>query len=203
MNGKGVAFGFLAALGCARTTLPPPHPVRVAPAVAISPDPSSQAVAKAPRVPGVRERGAWSSAPLIDFDDLAPVGPRGDAPSAKLAAAAGHPVRMIGFMARMEIPPAGGGFYLTRRQVDCDEAGGGSADLPPDAVRVVGPVAAATASSGSPAAAAPAAPAAPPVAYVHVPGRIEVEGTLDLGAREEPDGTVSRVRIVLGERGGS
>jgi hypothetical protein len=201
MNGKGVAFGFLAALGCARATLPPLHPLRAAPTVASASDPSSHAGAKAPRAPGIRERGAWSSAPLIDFDDLAPVGPRGDAPSAKLAAAAGHPVRMIGFMARMEIPPAGGGFYLTRRQVDCDEAGGGSADLPPDAVRVVGPVAAAAASSGSPAPAAP--PAAADQVHAYVPGRIEVEGTLDLGAREEPDGTVSRVRIVLGERGGS
>jgi hypothetical protein len=101
---------------------------------------------------------------------------------------------MIGFMARMEIPPAAGGFYLTRRQVDCDEAGGGSADLPPDAVRVVGPAAASAAAGGS---------ATTPAVQVYVPGRIEVQGTLDLGAREESDGTVSRVRIVLGEKGGS
>jgi hypothetical protein len=196
MNGRGVAFVFLAALGCAPATLPPRHPVRVAPlAAATSPDLPSQAVAKASPAPGVRE-----SAPLIDFDDLVPVGPRGDVPSAKLAAAEGKPVRMIGFMARMEIPPAAGGFYLTRRQVDCDEAGGGSADLPPDAVRVVGPVAPPAASNGSPA---PTAGQVQAHAHAYVPGRIEVVGTLDLGAREEPDGTVSRVRIVLGERGGS
>jgi hypothetical protein len=199
MNGKGVAFVFLAALGCAPATLPPPHPVRVAPLAAVtSPDLPSHAVAKAAPAPGVRE-----SAPLIDFDDLVPVGPRGDAPSAKLVAAAGKPVRMIGFMARMEIPPAAGGFFLTRRQVECDEAGGGGADLPPDAVRVVGPVAPPAAPSGSPAPTAPTAAQVQAHAHAYVPGRIEVVGTLDLGAREEPDGTVSRVRIVLGERGGS
>ncbi len=162
--------------------------------MATSPDLSSRAVPKAPGPSGTRGRAGASPAPLIDFDDLLPGGPRGDVPSSRLAAAAGRPVRMIGFMARMEIPPAAGGFYLTRRQVDCDEAGGGSADLPPDAVRVVGPAAASAAAGGS---------ATTPAVQVYVPGRIEVQGTLDLGAREESDGTVSRVRIVLGEKGGS
>jgi hypothetical protein len=83
---------------------------------------------------------------------------------------------MVGFMARMEYPPAGG-FYLTRIPVDCDEMGAGTGDLPPDSVLVhIVP-----------------APATVPF----VPGPVEIIGTLKVGRQEGTDGQVSHVQLVL------
>ena len=83
---------------------------------------------------------------------------------------------MVGFMAHMEQAPAGA-FYLTSRPVSCDEMGAGTGDLPLDTVRVN------------------IVPAPKEVAFV--PGPIEVTGVLELGRREEPDGAVSHIRLVL------
>jgi hypothetical protein len=96
--------------------------------------------------------------------------------SRTLVSAQGKRVRMVGFMARMEQAPTGA-FYLTSRPVSCDEMGAGTGDLPLDAVRVN------------------LVPAPSEVAFV--PGPIEVTGVLDLGPREEPDGAVSHIRLVL------
>jgi hypothetical protein len=98
-------------------------------------------------------------------------------PSAKATRLVGKRVRMVGFMARMEVPPKGG-FYLVPRPVDADEAGGGTADLPPHSVLVV-----------SRSAAGQQLP--------HIEGAVEVTGTLELGNRADQDGRVSAIRLVL------
>jgi hypothetical protein len=127
----------------------------------------------APGVPPPRTVGSYVA---LAFGDLYQRGARLE-PTERLLAARGQRVRIVGFMARMERPPADG-FYLTRRPLFCDEGGGGTGDLPPDAIRVevVGP------GSGT-------------VAYI--PGPIEIIGVLQLGAKEHPDGGVSYVRILL------
>src|SRR5262245_34738385 len=58
------------------------------------------------------------------------------APSAKALSLAGKRVHMTGFMVEMEIPPRGG-FFLAARPLHCDEAGGGTADLPLESVLVL------------------------------------------------------------------
>jgi hypothetical protein len=84
---------------------------------------------------------------------------------------------MIGFMAHLEQPPQGV-FYLCARPIEVDEAGGGTADLPVDAVRVV--VRSAAGRSVAPIGRA-----------------VEVTGKLDIGARVESDGSVSHIRLLL------
>lgn len=122
-----------------------------------------------------------AAAPPLDlhFEDFFERGPSKStlAPSAALLAARGKRVRLVGFMAQMDLPPPQG-FYLTRRPLVCDEAGGGTADLPPDAVRVL-------------------VIPAPAVAIPFVPGPIEVVGRLDVGRLEESNGTVSQIRLLL------
>jgi hypothetical protein len=98
-------------------------------------------------------------------------------PSAKATRLVGKRVRMVGFMARMEVPPKGG-FYLVPRPVHADEGGGGTADLPPQSVLVV-----------SRSAAGQELP--------HIEGAVEVIGTLELGNRADEDGRVSAIRLVL------
>ena len=99
-------------------------------------------------------------------------------PSPKLLGAAGRRARILGFMAHMELPPVDG-FYLTSRPLFCGEGGAGTADLPPETVLVK----------------VLSAPTNLP--FVFVPGPLDITGTLDVGRREEPDGTVSHVRLLL------
>lgn len=116
-------------------------------------------------------------APTLRFEDFFVPGQAPLVPSRQLLAARGQRVRIVGFMAEMELPPAQG-FYLTSRPISCDEAGGGTADLPPDAVRVL----------------ITPAPARP---IPHLPGPIEITGVLETGAKDERDGTVSHIRLLL------
>src|SRR5262249_15139878 len=58
--------------------------------------------------------------------------------SARARALDGARVRVMGFMANMELPPRGG-LYLVPRPVHCDEAGGETADVPLESVLVVAP----------------------------------------------------------------
>ena len=98
-------------------------------------------------------------------------------PTSKILMASGQRVRMLGFMVRME-KPSERAFFLAPRPLICDEAGGGTADLTPDAVRVDVPWA-----------------QAPEIPFV--PGPVEVVGTFAVGGHEEDDGRSSTFRITL------
>ena len=142
-------------------------------AYAIWPRPSPEPVAAAR---AAREPAGGAPAERLQLRDLLEPGPILK-PSAKTAALAGKRVRMTGFMAHMELPPRGA-FYLVPRPVHCDEAGGGTADLPPESVLV-------TVRS---------------VAGETVPfmdGALEVTGTLEVGNRADQRGRVSAFRLLL------
>ena len=98
-------------------------------------------------------------------------------PSVRLLALVGKRVRLVGYMARMESPPKGG-FFLCASPVLATEAGGGTADLPPDAVLVV-----VRSAAGKELA--------------HIRRPLEVTGVLELGPAVDEDGRLSRVRVVL------
>ena len=116
----------------------------------------------------------------LSFQDLFQNSPRELVPTAKLLSLQGKRVRLVGHMARMESPPKGA-FYLAPHPVSCDEAGGGTADLPPEAVRVV-----VRSSAGQ--------------AIPWVPRVLEVTGILELGPLDDGEGRVSSIRLVLDRR---
>jgi hypothetical protein len=128
-----------------------------------------------------RSRAKVFEAVKLSFDEFFEPGPRGLLPSRRLLDLDGKRVRLVGFMARMELLPKGA-FFLTPRPVYCDESGGGTADLPPEAVRVV-----------------VRSFAGKPIPYT--PRLLEVTGVLSVGTRAEPDGTTSGLRLVLDRRG--
>lgn len=99
------------------------------------------------------------------------------APSAKIRALAGQRVRLVGFMAEMELPIPGA-FYLVPEPVECDEAGGGTADLMPTSVLVL-----------SESARGQVVP--------HVPGALDVTGVLEVGNQPGPGGRMSALRLRL------
>ncbi|BDU74648.1 hypothetical protein [Mesoterricola silvestris] len=98
-------------------------------------------------------------------------------PSARVLALAGSRVKLVGFMAKMEVAPKGA-FYLAPRPVACDEEGGGTADLPPEAVYVV-------------------VRSSPGEEIAYTPRALEVTGQLQVGYRCEPDGRVTHLRLIL------
>ena len=98
-------------------------------------------------------------------------------PSAKLLGLNGKRVRIEGYMAKME-EPIGGGFYLCPRPTFCDEEGAGTADIPPQAVRVL-----VRGAKGR------------PLKFVAQP--LVVTGILELGSKTEADGQISQIRLVL------
>jgi len=97
--------------------------------------------------------------------------------SAKLLGLDGRRVRLVGFMAQMEEPPDGA-FYLCPRPVFCDESGGGTAALPPEAVRVV-------------------VRSAQGKKISFIPHALEVTGLLEVGHHAAEDGQVAPVRLIL------
>jgi hypothetical protein len=113
----------------------------------------------------------------LSFDRLVVGTSRELEPSPRLLELHGKRVKLTGFMAKMELPPSGG-FYLAALPVSCDEAGGGSADLPPNAVYVV-----------------VRSHAGQTVPFTTRP--LEVTGTLEVGHRVEPDGRSTHIRITL------
>lgn len=119
---------------------------------------------------------AAPDAPTLELRELFEPGP-GLRPSRKTAAFDGRRVRLVGFMAEMELPPTGA-FYLVPRPVQCDEAGGGTADLPPESVLVTVPWMAGK-------------------TLPHLPGAVEVTGTLAVGNRSDAEGRVSNFRLRL------
>jgi hypothetical protein len=112
----------------------------------------------------------------LSFADLFEPGPTLK-PSQRALSLNGKRVRIDGFMAHMEIPPHGA-FWLCRMPVAADEAGGGTADLPPESVLV----------ELTPARADPVEPIA---------GPLRVEGRFEVGRKATADGTLSLFRIVL------
>lgn len=98
-------------------------------------------------------------------------------PSEKLRALAGKRVRLVGFMAQLELPPTGA-FYLVPRPLHCDESGGGTADLPPESVLVLS-----TASAGK--------------VVPFLEGALELTGTFELGNAPDSEGRVAAFRLRL------
>jgi len=97
--------------------------------------------------------------------------------SARLRELNGKRVKLVGFMAKMEIAPKGA-FYLTPRPVSCDEEGGGTADLPPEAVYVV-------------------VRSSPGEEVAFTPRALEVTGRLEVGYHVEADDRVTHIRLLL------
>lgn len=116
----------------------------------------------------------------LAFGELFEAGPRELQPSPKLLSLNGKRVKMVGFMAQMEIPLRGA-FYLAPRPLSCDESGGGIGDLPPEAVRVV-----VRSHSGK--------------VVPFVRGPLEVTGVLEVGYRAEQDGEASSLRLILDQQ---
>jgi hypothetical protein len=123
-------------------------------------------------------RSPVAPAERLTFAELLATGPQ-LGPSAKTRALAGKRVTMVGFMAQMELPPKGA-FYLAPRPVHCDEAGGGTADLPLESVLVTSKLA----GTG---------------VVPFVPGEVEVTGIFDVGNRADDEGRVSAFRLLLDE----
>lgn len=122
---------------------------------------------------------AQAPAAEIRFDELfKPIGPGGLEYSARLRSMEGRRVRFRGYMAAREAAPPGT-FLLTPFPVQLHETEYGLADdLPPATVFVE-------------------VPAWRGRTVPYRPGPVTVTGILQLGNREEPDGRVSSVRLVL------
>ncbi len=121
-------------------------------------------------------------APLeLGFADFfaQPIGPRGLQPTARLLAASGHEVRLVGFMVQRELPQPGQ-FFLTPRPVAMAEHADGEADdLPASTVTVV-------------------LPEAQRDRFVaHQPGPLALSGRLEYGPAEDASGRVSWIRLYL------
>ncbi len=134
-------------------------------------DLQSEAAPAAPSVPSVH-----LASTKLEFDDLLAPGAELRL-SEKVLRLDGIRVRLTGFVAKMELPPDGG-FYLAPRPVTCDEAGGGTADLPVESVLVLS-----RSAQGR------------PVPFIG--GALEVTGILQTGNQADADGRVSALRILL------
>lgn len=125
---------------------------------------------------------APAAAPVeLSFSDFfaQPIGPRGLEPTEKLKAAAGHEVRLVGFMVQREQPQAGQ-FFLTPRPVAMAEHADGEADdLPAATVTVL-------------------LPEAQRARFVaHQGGPLTLTGRLEYGPAEDEAGRVSWVRLYI------
>ena len=113
----------------------------------------------------------------LEFRDFFVASPRELKPSPRLLGLAGQRVRLVGYMALMEEPPKGA-FYLCAFPVEATESGGGTADLPPEAVLVV-------------------VPSARGHELAHIPRRLEAIGVLEVGPQADTEGRVSSIRLIL------
>lgn len=140
-------------------------------------DPSSAATRRGPEgVPAAVAPEERVPAEPLAWSELLEPGPT-LMPSAKTKGLAGKRVRLVGFMAQMELPIPGA-FYLVPQPIDCDEAGGGTADLMPTSVLVLSET-----TKGQ--------------IVPHVPGALDVSGVLEVGNQPGPDGRVSAFRLRL------
>lgn len=123
-----------------------------------------------------------AEAPLaLGFSDffVQPIGPRGLEATARLKAASGHEVRLVGFMVQRERPQAGQ-FLLTPRPVSmAEDADGEADDLPASTVTVLLP------------------DAQRERLVAHQPGPLALTGRLEYGPVEDGSGRVSWVRLHL------
>ena len=120
----------------------------------------------------------------LRFSDMfqRPVGPRGLEPSARLLALDGLSVRLVGYMASAESPIPGRLILSPLPIALGDEDEPLADDLPAQAVFVhlSGPAATQT--------------------LPNYRGLLQLQGRLSVGARDEPDGHLSSVRLLLDER---
>ena len=116
------------------------------------------------------------TATTIEFRELLDPGPKLK-PSAKALSLSGQRVRLVGFMAQMELPPTGA-FYLVPRPIKEDESGGGTADLPLDSVLIL-------------------VPSEPGKVIEYVPGALEGTGIFEVGNRSDEEGRISNFRLRL------
>lgn len=121
--------------------------------------------------------GSTPETQSLEFRDFFVASPRELKPSPRLLGLAGQRVRLVGYMALMEEPPKGA-FYLCAFPVEATESGGGTADLPPEAVLVV-------------------VPSARGRELAHIPRRLEAVGVLEVGPGADDDGRVSAIRLIL------
>lgn len=144
-------------------------------AVALMAGPApAQPPAKTASAPGPRQT---TRAVPLDFQGWFEATPRELKATPKLLSMNGRHVRLVGYMAHMEAAPKGV-FFLCPHPTFCDEEGAGTADLPPEAVRVT-----VRGARGQqlPFSARP----------------LIVTGVLQIGPRAEADGQVSSLRLIL------
>ena len=118
---------------------------------------------------------------VLSFSDFfaQPIGPHGLEPTARLKAASGQEVRLVGFMVQREQPQAGS-FLLTPRPVTmAEDADGEADDLPAATVTVLLP-------EGQ-----------RDRVVSHQRGAITLTGRLEFGPAEDETGRVSWVRLHL------
>lgn len=138
-------------------------------------------------VPVPPELGVTASVPTgatdLKFAEIfrLPVGPKGLEPSTKLLSLDGKGVRLVGYMASVELPVAGRLILAPLPVTLGDEDESLSDDLPVTAVFV----------HLSPAYAERIVP--------NLRGLVQLVGALQLGPLDEPDGHVSSVRLMLDE----
>lgn len=121
-------------------------------------------------------------APLaLGFSDffVQPIGPRGLQPTARLLAASGQVVRLVGFMVQREQPQPGQFFLAPRPVAMAEHADGEADDLPASTVTVVLP----EAQQGR--------------LVAHQPGPLALTGRLVYGPAEDASGRVSWIRLHL------
>jgi hypothetical protein len=116
--------------------------------------------------------------PQLDLSKLYVSNGMGIHVAPEVEALAGHRIRVVGYLARMEEYVPRGAVYLTRLPVETEEGGGGTGDLPPGALRVEVPRLAGE-------------------EIEWVPGAVEVIGTLQVGRAEDEEGRVSWLRVVV------
>jgi hypothetical protein len=119
---------------------------------------------------------ALAPATRLEFTELLTRGAK-LAPSDKASSLSGQRVVMEGYMAQMGLAPKGA-FYLASRPVHCDEAGAGTADLPPDSVLVSSDI------LGD-------------ESVPFISGPLEISGVLDVGNRSDGQGRVAGFRLAL------
>jgi hypothetical protein len=135
-----------------------------------------QALPPAALAPVVPPEALQPEAERLEFRDFFEPG-AALVPTQKLRALVGKRVRLVGFMAQLELPPRGA-FYLVPRPVRCDESGGGTADLPPESVLVIS-----RSSAGQ--------------AVPFLAGALDVAGILEVGNQPDSEGRASAFRLRL------